>query len=79
MWLRFKAIRNFNKFLVLVLFLATMFVVFEIVGNISAGVEMTGDDYLKYALFWVSFLSAIIFINAIDFIIRSLDLIFRKP
>lgn len=53
--------------------LATVIAVLEIIRNIFNGVEMSGEDYLEYALFIGSFLFALFFINFVDFIIRAMD------
>jgi len=72
MWSRFKALRNFNKFLVLIFMFMSVVLPLEIFNKISSGVEMTGEDYLEYALIWASFLFGFIFINCVDFIVRAM-------
>lgn len=73
MWSRVKALRNFNKFLVLILIFISVVLPLEIFKKISSGVEMTGEDYLEYALIWASFLFGFIFINCVDFIVRAMS------
>jgi len=45
----------------------------EIFNKISSGVEMSGEDYLKYALIWASFVFGFVFINFVDFIVRAMN------
>lgn len=73
MWLRFKALKNFNKFLVLILASMSIILPLEIFNKVSSGVEMTGEDYLEYLQIWASFLFGFIFINFVDFIVRAVN------
>ena len=72
MWSRFKALRNFNKSLLLILLFISIVLPLEIFNKISSGVEMSGEDYLKYALIWASFVFGFVFINFVDFIVRAM-------
>lgn len=73
MWSRFKALRSFNKFLLLILLFMSIVLPLEIFRKISSGVEMTGEDYLEYAQIWASFLFGFIFINCVEFIVRAMN------